>query len=314
MKNVALFWCLALLLISCGDDDEPLIPGEVVPPRLLSEVTIEDDAAIREYLETHFYNYEEFLNPSPDFDFRVRIAPIAGENADKIPLIQQVRDTLINVSSSTFGLDVEENDIPHKLYYLVAEQGEGVRPSIADSVYVSYEASRLTGEIFDSNLGTAVWLNLQATPGQAGAIKGFQEGITRFRAGAGFQENDNGTFTVQGFGSGVIFMPSGLGYFISSVPGAAYAPLIFNINLFAQTVVDHDRDGIPSIEEDRNNDRNLLNDDTDGDNAADYIDVDDDNDGIFTRDEITDENGTIIIPYPDTDGDGVPDYLDPDNG
>jgi len=44
-----------------------------------------------------------------------------------------------------------------------------------------------------------------------------------------------------------------------------------------------------------------------------YLDADDDGDGIPTRDEISDENGNIIIPYPDADGDGVPDYLDPDN-
>ena len=84
-----------------------------------------------------------------------------------------------------------------------------------------------------------------------------------------------------------------------------------------QNEADHDRDGIPSILEDIDGDGNVKNDNTDEDQEQvfipNYVDVDDDQDGTLTRDEISDENGNIIIPYPDTDGDGTPDYLDPDN-
>jgi len=52
------------LLSGCGEDDG--IDVEIVPPRDLDEVAIENDAEIREYLQSHFYNYEEFENPPAD--------------------------------------------------------------------------------------------------------------------------------------------------------------------------------------------------------------------------------------------------------
>ena len=47
--------------------------------------------------------------------------------------------------------------------------------------------------------------------------------------------------------------------------------------------------------------------DTDGDGIADYLDSDDDGDGVLTIDEL---NGILVI---DTDNDGIPDYLDTDD-
>jgi large repetitive protein len=54
--------------------------------------------------------------------------------------------------------------------------------------------------------------------------------------------------------------------------------------------------------------------DTDGDGIPDYLDPDDDNDGIYTIDEArgTDPDGDGIYTPQDTDGDGVPDYQDTD--
>lgn len=50
--------------------------------------------------------------------------------------------------------------------------------------------------------------------------------------------------------------------------------------------------------------------DTDEDGIPDYRDVDDDDDGILTRDEDTNGNGDLSDD--DFDGDGIPNYLDPD--
>lgn len=53
---------------------------------------------------------------------------------------------------------------------------------------------------------------------------------------------------------------------------------------------------------------------TDGDELLDYLDPDDDNDGIFTRDENPDPNGDgNPEDAQNTDGDDWPDYLDPDD-
>ena len=302
------------LLWSCGNDDDGL-GGEVVPPRLLSEVAPEDEAEIQEFLETHFYNYEEFEAMAPGFDYRVRIDTIAGENANKTSLADsdKLMSAIINISSTDFGLDEGEVDIPHRYYYLLAREGGGVAPTIADSTYVSYEGVNLDGSAFDSALGAGRWFDLQGTLTVPGSIRGFKEGISKFKSGTGVIEMEDGTFMIENFGSGLIIMPSGLAYFNGTQPGESYAPIIFNINLLEVETSDHDRDGVPSIEEDRDNDENLFNDDTDGDGLPDYLDVDDDNDGTFTIDEVTDDDGNVILPYPDTDGDGTPDYLDPDN-
>ncbi len=75
--------------------------------------------------------------------------------------------------------------------------------------------------------------------------------------------------------------------------------------------VDDDGDGVDTVDEDRNNNGNPLDDDTDGDDIPDYLDVDDDGDGVHTADEDRNNNGN---PFDDdTDNNGVPDYLDLDD-
>jgi hypothetical protein len=72
---------------------------------------------------------------------------------------------------------------------------------------------------------------------------------------------------------------------------------------------DDDADGVPNFFEDFNGDGNLDNDDTDLDGIANYLDNDDDGDGILTIDEAKDMDGNPV----DTDGDNDVDYLDNDD-
>lgn len=72
---------------------------------------------------------------------------------------------------------------------------------------------------------------------------------------------------------------------------------------------DDDNDGIPNNFEDFNGDGDLTNDDIDGDSIPNYLDDDDDGDGVLTIDEAKDVDGNPI----DTDGDGDVDYLDNDD-
>ncbi|MDR6764545.1 RHS repeat-associated protein [Flavobacterium sp. 2755] len=84
---------------------------------------------------------------------------------------------------------------------------------------------------------------------------------------------------------------------------------------------DSDQDGILDIYEDLNNDGDLANDNTDGDEYPNYLDNDDDGDGVGTKYE-----GAVIVgetqnttPYfyntnsLNSDGDGLPNYLDDDD-
>lgn len=330
-----------LLVITIGftscnnDDDGDLIS---VPPRLLAEVAPEDDEEIREFLETHFYNYEDFMNPSANFNFRIKIDTIAGANADKTPLIDFVRQTTINVSSSEHGLSEEENDIPHTYYYLSArptfEELDALRadianetvecencfPTVADSVFVRYEGKLLNGTSFDSALNNALWFDLARLQDLRQGFRGFAEGVPNFKTGDNVIPNPDGTVTVENYGIGMIIFPSGLGAFSqinAEIP--QYSPLLFTIDLYTMNPTDHDGDGIPSIDEDVNGNGYLYDDNTDADDEpltiafANFQDGDDDGDGVSTRNEITDEDtGEIIFPYPDANDDGIPDYLDPD--
>lgn len=300
IKRILLLTLIFVAVWSCKKDDGNDI--EVTPPRLLSEVTVENDAEIQAYLKTHFYNYEDFQEPIEEgFDFRITIDTIAGANADKRSLFEDAQTKVINISSSDLGLDAGEIDVPHTLYYVVAREGVGENPTPVDSVYLKYQGMRLDGHIFDSRLGTPVWFDMQGSgvSGNSGVIKGFKEGMPQFKSGGEIIENGDGTFTVTGTGVGLIFMPSGIAYFSGSAPGQTYAPLIFEVNLMATNTADHDRDGVNTILEDLDNDGNLFNDDTDEDGIPNYLDTDDDGDGILTKNEIKDSNN-----------DGVMDYLD----
>ncbi|NVN19627.1 hypothetical protein GUA46_14860 [Muricauda sp. HICW] len=314
--GVLVFICFAVTLLSCKNDDNG--GPEAIPPSLLSDVAPEDDETIREFLNTHFYNYEEFETPPEGFDYRIVIDTIAGENADKRPLMEDAESITLNVSSSFLGLSAGEENIAHKLYYIEAREGGGESPTYADSTFVKYEGTLLDGTPFDQR-SEFLWQEL------AGTVQGYSNGVAQMKAGTSDQviDNPDGTYSIANSGIGLIIMPSGLGYFHSPNSSVIprYAPLIFKMELGAFIEdTDSDNDGIPSIQEDLNGNGYLGDDNTDIDQESSFTgfipnfrDSDDDGDGIPTRDEISDENGNIIIPYPDADGDGVPDYLDPDN-
>ncbi|TBW28346.1 FKBP-type peptidyl-prolyl cis-trans isomerase [Gramella sp. KN1008] len=292
---------MAFLVFSCDKDDDNGV--ELIPPRDRGEVAIEDDQEIIEYLNTHFYNYEEFENPAENFDYNVRFDTIAGDNADKTPLIDS--ENLITKTVNYEGVD-------QQIYILKVREGEGQQPTFTDSTLVAYKGQLLNSSVFDSNLKSPVWFNLSGyeVRGSNGivstvgnVIKGFSEGLEEFRASTGYEvQADNTIKWNNDYGIGAIFIPSGLGYFSSgraSIP--AYSPLIFSINLYHVNEADHDRDGVPSYMEDLDGDGDPFNDDTDGDGISNHSDPDDDGDGKPTKEELGDKNG-----------DGIPDYLDPD--
>lgn len=323
LKNAYLLIAGLLIISSCKNDDDAI--GEVIPPRLLSEVTVEDDAEIIEFLKTHFYNKEDFDTPPEGFDFKIKFDTIAGVNSTQPSLFDSPNliTQTISVDSESLGRADDDETIDQKLYTLVVRQGVVAgKPTIGDNVILRYEGSFLDGSLFDASSNQPIPLNL------SGVVRGFGNGMKNFQTGNGPIENGDGTISYEGYGIGAIFMPSGLGYFDSSSASGSiptYSPLIFKIDAFSYEVdTDFDEDGIPSILEDLNNDGNLNNDNTNEEQeatarvyVANYTDPDDDGDGILTIDEIKtdgvikkDEEGNII--FPDTDGDGTPDYLDND--
>ncbi|WP_396597156.1 FKBP-type peptidyl-prolyl cis-trans isomerase [Dokdonia sp. R86516] len=301
LRNYLGLAIVLLLCVGCPSDDDADIT--IVPPRDRGEQAVEDDAEIRDYLETHFYNYEEFENPTADFDYKIRFDTIASVNSDKTPIIDRPELT---------SLTYNREDTDQTIYILTARQGSSEKPAAtyADSTLLNYTGRNLNSSVFDSS-PNPVWFDLTRT------IDGFQNGIAGFKgAGSGPMTNGDGTTAYEDYGVGAVFIPSGLAYF-NLPPGSVeiYSPLVFTFSVFNVVITDHDDDGIITIDEDLDGNGFLFDeaDDPDSDLSFAYQDPDDDNDGVTTRLEITlDEEGNLVS-FIDTDGDGINNHLDDDD-
>ena len=286
---------IIFLLQSCSNDGSFSTP-EVIPPNPIKpQYSLENDSIIN-FLQTHFYNYDDFDKLNSNESAELIIDTISGENSDKIPLFDQVSTMSVEI--------VDENDeiVSVNLYYIINREGNGANPTVADSIYVTYKGMTLGNYTFDTRKNP-VWLD------QTYLVRGFQEFVPKLKRGD-LVVNSDGTYSFDNFGMGMVFMPSALGYYQNLSFGIPiYSPLIFQINLNTLRTTDHDGDGVSTIDEDTNNDHIFSNDDTDSDGFPDYFDPDDDGDGILTKNEY-DVNGDGIID--DSDGDGIPDYLDAD--
>lgn len=295
-KTAFLLLFTTIILVSCKNDDDGV---QRIPERDRAEEALAAKAEIESFLQTHFYNYEDFQNPPAGFDFKIVFDSIAGDNANKTPLIDMVETKQV--------FDRTNPEVIYTLYYLKAKQGEGESPIFADETLVSYKGQFLNLNTFDAS-DSPIKFDLTQV------VTGFMEGLVELNAATTFIENPDGTLTFENFGVGAVFIPSGIGYWLSSPPGIpVYSQLIFTFQLYDVTKdVDHDEDGIPSHIEDLNDNGFLGDDDTDEDGVPNFLDTDDDGDGVLTIDEIIiNPDGTI--EFPDSNGNGIPDYLDPNS-
>ena len=298
MKNFfyLFYYNLFIIVITQSCSNDGLNIQEVIPPNpIKAQYVLENDSIIN-FLQTHFYNYDDFNKLNSNESVELIIDTISGDNSDKIPLFNQVSTTSVEI--------IDENDemVSHNLYYIINREGNGPSPTVADSVYVSYKGLTLGNYTFDLRKNP-LWLD------QTSLVRGFQEFLPKLKRGD-LIVNSDGTYSFDNFGIGMVFFSSGLGYYQNSAFNIPeYSPLIFQINLNTLNTTDHDGDGVNTINEDINNDHIFSNDDSDSDGIPDYFDTDDDGDGILTKDEY-DVNGDGVID--DSDGDGIPDYLDID--
>ncbi len=293
---LALLIIMLTITVSCKKDDGG--GPNIIPPRDRGEEAIRAQAEIEAFLETHFYNYDEFL--ADPTNFKIKFDTIAGDNASKTPLMEQVDSKEVT--------DRTDPDVKYKLYFLKVRLGEGTQPKFSDYTTNTYEGLLLNLDLFDSSV---IPVRFDLTE----IITGLQEAMIEFKGAGNVISNPDGTLTFEDYGIGAVFIPAGLAYYQAPPPTGglkAYEQLIFSFELFASEVSDHDGDGIPSYMEDRNNNHFLLDDNTDSDGTPNYQDIDDDNDGRLTEYEI-EVDGDGNITFPDVDGDGTPDYLDSDS-
>ncbi|MBJ33364.1 MAG: hypothetical protein CMC89_01425 [Flavobacteriaceae bacterium] len=287
------FGFVYLLLITTSCEEQQRNFGE--PPREYDAQSAVDNDSLISFLQKRFYNYEDYATAASNEQVTFTIDTIQGENANKIPLIDQVEEINFRIKNSDGAY------FDHTAYVLKIREGVGDAPTAADSVFVTYKGMLLNLNRFDERTNP-IWFE------SLSVVKGFSALMPYIKSAAAPTINMDGTYEFDGFGTAAIFMPSALGYYNDSRSVPAYSPLIFAVDLFTYNTTDHDGDSVPTHIEDLNGD-NYFDDDTDNDGLPNFRDDDDDNDGILTREEYDLNNdGTAD----DSDNDGTPDYLDKD--
>lgn len=156
-----------------------------------------DDKDLVEYLETHYLNEDRVI---------LKITE------DQTPLMEQVEVE-----------DIIENGINYKQYFLIEEKGTITAPTAKDSVLVSYKGQTLESKVFDYNK-----LTIFSLPDM---IKGWQYGFPNYKSGTKVLYPDE-SFDYEGYGQGILFIPSGLAYGITGASGIPpNTPLVFFITL-----------------------------------------------------------------------------------
>lgn len=283
------FVLIGSFVISCNKDEETAetfverayadqIPGEITE------------------IETFFDKYHMDVDADKNVEFTEITTGTSGNNLTSIKADFNPQFKTINYNGYDF-----------KVYYIQHQDGTHLerRPCPVDSVLVSYDGLLLkkkTGTNYDTNktfnqnqrfdrAQNPVWFTLDAV------VAGWQKMVPFLFPGDHTYDNASGALTFTDYGAGVYFLPSGLGYYSNSqgsIP--AYSTLIFNIKLMKVNFSDNDFDQIESRDEEfeietdpvkfANNPWKNLNKDTDGDGRYDYLDIDDDNDGFWTKVEL----------------------------
>lgn len=289
--------------ISCSPDDPDFRP---VPERDRAEQQVIDNDSLVGYLQTHYYNFSELeaLDNITVSDIVISELP-KDEDGNYLPLPDPNENRILWDDVNLVTKTTTFQDIEYTYYILNLNQGNGESsPNFSDNVRVRYSGNLQNDFIFDSTPNPIVF-------DLTNVIPGWNRVLPEFNAAESFSINSDGTVQYFNYGVGVMFIPSGLAYFATPPVGVpVYSNLIFKFELYQTEVLDHDNDGIPSYMEDLNGDFNLFNDDTNDNNVPNYLDADDDGDGVPTRDEIIiREDGTI--EFPNSNGNDLPDYLDP---
>jgi hypothetical protein len=279
------------ILISCKNDDDG---STTIEAEDRTEQQIKDNDSILLYLTTHYYN-SSFFESSTDpkyTDIVITELPIDPDTGEYLDMPDSVNNTLLIDAVTTYTTTYVDAD--YEYYVLNLNQGGGEAPNFTDEVRVRYEGSSVNsdGDIFDV-IATPADLPLQGNGFTTfGAIRAWQLILPMFNTATGF-ELDNGIVNYNNFGLGVMFVPSGLAYFSGSTTGSSYDNLMFKFELLQYEIEDHDNDGIPSYLEDLDNNTDVFDDDTDEDGLYDFVDGDDDGDGVSTFNELISTEYTV---------------------
>ncbi|AOR27519.1 hypothetical protein FORMB_04630 [Formosa sp. Hel1_33_131] len=328
--NILFICALIISVISCSPDDEDSIVS--VPENDRTEQQVTDNDALEIFLNTHYYNSTEvsaLANPS-----MADVVITELLDGETLPSDVTLLMSAVETKTTTY-LEVE-----YEYYILRINQGGGAEsPHFCDKLRIKYAGSLMDGTNFDTK-------SIPVSVDLAGYVPGWGRVMPEFNVGT-FITNSDGTVSFDDYGMGVMFLPSGLGYYADyqeTIP--SYSNLVFKFELLQSETADHDFDNIPTYMEVIEADYDLFGKDTDEDLVVDFVDGDDDGDGTSTADEVrvetftettrgaleatlaalTLESNQLISPVKyntdrnnftanrvtilDSNGNGIPNYLD----
>lgn len=314
---------ITILQFSCSKNE--IDTPEVVPLRDYQAQFNVDNEMIERFLETHYINVVNNPGAANDQDATFGKLDATHTVSIKNQTDYPLQTRLVNI-----------HGIAYKIYYLKFREGTGERPTNTDGVLAAYSGSYLTS-VTTNNVTTvnaADFLKINNPDGfmdlfylinldlsekvNVECVFGWSEIFPQFKSGTTTSNND-GTVNHTNFGAGVMFLPSGMGFYEKShsvVSTPEYSPLIYSFKLYAVNKLDHDLsinkaestskiapDGILDIDEDLIKDFYMYNygdstlfpnkpadairyaEDTDKDGVPNFLDNDDDGDGYTTRTE-----------------------------
>ena len=149
-------------------------------------------------------------------DYMKTLADLA-KKAEPVNIKKYIADNKLNVTKTDSGL-----------YYLVTQQGAGIKPVVGDTVVVNYTGRFLSGKAFETSIKSeAIKYKLPINPmnpykpirfpiGTKGMIKGWAQGMQLLNKGT----------------KATLLLPSSLAYGEQgSGPIQAFTPLIFDVEL-----------------------------------------------------------------------------------
>lgn len=298
----------SVLFFSCSKNDNDIT---IAPPVDYAVQYPIDIALIEDYLKTSYITVVDHPGFVDDQDVTITKIPTGGNQPSIYSYLNSPTYPKLLIRP------VKLHNVDYNLYYLILRPGVGISPCSVDGVLASYRGTYLSRSAATatppSELSATFFEELkypQSALSLYEVITGWSEIFPKFKTGTS-KINSDGTVTHSDFGSGVMFIPSGLAYYNLGSGGIpAYAPLVFSFKLYNIQRLDQDNDGVFSYQEDQNNDGYVYDfrnttayptspaddiryaDDTDKDFAPDFLDVDDDGDNYTTRLEITKPAGT----------------------
>jgi FKBP-type peptidyl-prolyl cis-trans isomerase FkpA len=291
-KIVLVLSICTAFLVACKKDD---LPPEIPPPAPFNEQEPKDFEALVKFLK------EYSMKVTDDFDVTFEKIPTQNTN-NLVSIYDKYKTELEKPKEVLIG------GYSHKFFYISFKEGSNLAPTRVDQIFVSYKGFLLNNTIFDQQNQALFDLFSEIK------VQGWREVLPKFKTGSPTQNSD-GTTTYDGYGAGVMFIPSSLAYYNRGSDGIpAYAPLIFSFKLFQLNYLDQDGDGILSKNEDINSDGLFNNDDTDEDGIQNFLDADDDGDNYLTKAECKFtyiDNGVTKIGYYPFEGTKDDDILTP---